>query len=336
MPESPRALNQPRRHAAVFFTGGTSGMRPLKDSPGVAPAQAFDRLMAELAGLTEGVALKGVQWADIPSPHMTPLDMFRLARDVEAVLADPAVSGAVVIHGTDTMEESAFMADLLLAGPKPVVFTGAMRYLGELGYDGLRNLLFAIRAAADPAMDGVGVTVLMADRLFAASEVTKVHSTGIDPFDAPDAGPLGYEADDGVHLIRRPGRRFHVPAPGLEPGVDLITLAPGQDGRLIEAAREAGAAGMVVVGFGAGNVPPAVVQALAQTANDGLPVVLTTRCLAGGVRPIYGYPGGAADLVQKGVILGGRLPGHKARILLMAALGAGLNPAEIRDLFSRA
>jgi L-asparaginase len=117
--------------------------------------------------------------------------------------------------------------------------------------------------------------------------------------------------------------------------VDLIKFGPGADGRFIRASREHGAAGLVVEGFGAGNVPPGLVAELEALVRDGLPVVLTTRCLMGGVRPIYGYPGGAADLEKRGVILGGRFPGQKARILLMAALGLTREAGSVKAIFDR-
>ncbi|MEW5724246.1 MAG: asparaginase [Thermodesulfobacteriota bacterium] len=326
----------PGKGVAVFFTGGTSGMRPLEGAPGVAPAHAFDRLMADLSSVVREADLRGVQWADIPSPHMTPMDMFRLAKDVEAVLAEPGIVGAVVIHGTDVMEESSFMADLVIDSPRPVVFTGAMRYLGELGYDGLRNLLFGIKAAVASRLNGLGSFVLMADRLFSAREVTKVHSTGIDPFDSPGLGPMGFVAEDGVHVVRGPSKRLCLKPERIEPNVDLIKFSPGMDARFIRASRAGGAAGLVIEGFGAGNIPPGVVPEIEAVVQEGRPVVLTTRCLKGGVRPIYGYPGGAADLEQRGVILGGRFPGQRARILLTAALGLTRDIERIRRIFQEA
>ena len=317
----------------IFFTGGTSGMRPLEGASGVAPADAFDRLMADLSRVVEGVRLRGVQWADMPSPHMTPEDMFRLVLDIREALADPSTAGAVVVHGTDVMEESAYMADLAVNSPKPVVFTGSMRYLGELGYDGLRNLLFSIKAAASPELTGLGATILMADRIFAASEAVKVHSTGIDPFESPGVGPLGFAAEDGVHLIRGLSGRRNLNPLKIEPQVDLIVCSPGMDGRHLKASLEQGAAGLVLEGFGAGNVPPGPLSELEAVLAKKIPVVLTTRCIKGGVRPIYGYPGGAVDLKQRGVIFGGLLSGQKARILLMIALGITRDPGQIREIF---
>ncbi len=319
---------------AVFFTGGTIGMHA-QENGGVAPAHAIEELMAQVRPHLGGVGLRVVDWADVPSPHMTPELMWRLSRDVQAMLADPEVCGAVVLHGTDVMEETAYLCDLTVDSDKPLIFSGAMRSTDELGYDGLRNILYAVRACLE-CPRSAGTLLLMSDRVFAASEVTKTHSTAIDAFASPGLGPLGSVAAERLHLERLPVRgRVFRPAT-IEPNVDLVKLCPGMDARYVECSRAHGVAGLVVEGFGAGNVPPMVVDALEAMAGDGLPVVLTSRCVQGGVWPIYGYRGGAAGLQKRGLILGGSLPGQKARIKLMVALGESRDPVHIREAFEGA
>jgi len=286
-----------------------------------------------LKTLIPGVDLRPMDWSEKPSPHLTPQDMFRLAKDVDKVLAEPQVSGAVVVHGTDVMEETAFMMDLTLTSPKPVVLTGAMRYHDEPGYDGLRNLLYATRACLTGEAVGLGVMILMADRFFAAAEATKVNSINVDSFDAPGHGPLGLVEGDELHFIRRPVRPKPIPAESIETNVDLIKMTIGADDRFVRTSLEHGAAGLVAVAFGAGNLPPKTVGALEEAVAAGLPVVVTSRCPMGGAWPIYGYPGGGRDLAKKGMILGGRLKGEKAQIKLMVGLGSTRDPARIRNLF---
>ena len=318
---------------AVFFTGGTIAMSPAPGSGGVVPGVRSTTLVERLQVLLPGVEISPVDWSDLPSPHMGPEDMFRLAKEVEAALRDPELSGAVVVHGTDVLEETGFMMDLIVDSPKPVVLTGAMRYHDEPGYDGVRNLLYAIRACLTKEARGMGVMVLMADRLFAAAEVTKVNSINVDSFDAPGHGPVGLVEGDELHFIRRPERQAHLPAREIEPDVDLILMSPGVDGRLVRCSLESGAAGIVVAAFGAGNVPPKVVPDLEEAVRRGLPVVVTSRCAKGGAWPIYGYPGGGRDLARKGMILGGRLSGEKARIKLIVGLGLTREMDRIRELF---
>lgn len=306
-----------------------------QDNGGVAPAHAIQELIDRLRPHLPGVGLRVVDWADVPSPHMTPELMWRLSRDVEVMLADPDVCGAVVLHGTDVMEETAYLCDLTVDSDKPLVFSGSMRSTDELGYDGLRNIFQAVRACLE-FPKGAGTLLLMSDRIFAASEVTKTHSTAIDAFASPGLGPLGSVAAERLHLERLPVRgRVYKPA-AIEANVDLVKLCPGMDARYVECSRAHGVAGLVVEGFGAGNVPPMVVDALESMARDGLPVVLTSRCVQGGVWPIYGYRGGAAGLQKRGLILGGALPGQKARIKLMVVLGESHDPVYIREAFEGA
>lgn len=334
----------PRREAGrtvvIFFTGGTITMRPRAGERGVVPADEFARLSAELRPHIRGVELRPVLWSNLPSPHMTPEHMFRLARDIDRALADPEVAGAVVIHGTDVLVESAYMADLTLASAKPVVFTGSMRYFSETGFDGIRNLLNSVKACSLPLPPETGVVLLMTDRIFSAREVVKTNSLNIDAFEAPESGPVAYVAGDDVRLTRRPAPAPAVTRPlirtrRIEPDVALLACYTGMDGALIAHLTRKGVKGLVIEGFGAGNVPPGAVASIAAAAGAGLPVVLTTRCPEGGVWPMYAYPGGGADLVKKGIILAGRLSGPKARIKLMAALGATRSLKGIRRVFER-
>lgn len=323
------------QEVAVFYTGGTIGMQappPGEPGHGAVPNQAFTPLMASLARRLSGVRIRPVAWADVPSPHMTPERMFELSRDVDRWLALPEVAGAVVVHGTDVMEESAYLLHLTVASDKPVVFTGAMRTMDELGYDGLRNLHFAVLACGQ-CPPGAGTLLLMSDRLFAAPEAVKIHSLAIDSFDAPGLGPIGSVAGEVLHLSRWPRRRQAYRPESLETHVDLVRICPGMDGRFLDCSREMGAAGVVVEGFGAGNVPPSVLDALERLLAANVPVVLASRCIQGGVWPVYGYPGGAAGLRDRGVILAGGLPGHKARLKLMVGLGLSYGPAQLKEMF---
>jgi L-asparaginase len=323
----------------VFFTGGTIGMSPAEGVHGVAPGDNFDKLLNQLAPQREGVTLRPIPWSDKPSPHMTPADMFRLAREVEAALAEPDVLGAVILHGTDVLVESAYMCDMVIDSDKPVILTGSMRYYSESGYDGIRNLINGVRACLLPIPAGTGACVLMTDRIFAAREAVKVNSLNVDAFESREAGIVGYVAGESVILAGCP--LAHAPRRKLRPAsiegdVPLLTAFTGMDRSLIDHLKSQGMKGLVIEGFGAGNVPPAIVPALEECLAASIPVVLATRCIEGGVWPIYGYPGGGADLSDRGVILCGRLGGPKARLRLMCALGLTRDMHEIRDLFEDA
>lgn len=324
---------------AVFFTGGTIGMAPAEGMPGVAPGGNFHKLLNQLAPQRPGVTLRPVAWSDKPSPHMTPADMLGLAREVEAALARPETLGAVILHGTDVLVETAYLCDMVIDSDKPVILTGSMRYYSESGYDGIRNLINAVRACLLPLPPGTGACVLMTDRLFAAREAVKVNSLNVDAFESREGGIVGYVAGESVILADR--ALAHTPRRKLQPAnmaanVPLLTAFTGMDRSLVDHLRLQGIHGLVVEGFGAGNVPPAIVPALVECLDQGIPVVLATRCIEGGVWPIYGYPGGGADLAQRGIILCGRLGGPKARLRLICALGTTRDPEAIRALFDDA
>jgi L-asparaginase len=230
------------------------------------------------------------------------------------------------------------MADLLLTSSKPAVFTGAMRYYSETGYDGIRNLLNGLKACLLPMPPQTGVVLLMNDRLFSARDVIKINSINVDAFEAPESGPVAYIAGEDIQLSRRlsMARDTHRPiieTSTIKTDVPLISCFTGMGPETIEACLDMGVSGLVVEGFGAGNVPPGLVPSLVKAAAARIPVVVTTRCPEGGVSPIYAYPGGGADLAEKGMIMGGRLDGPKARINLMLALGAGMPLTAIRALF---
>jgi L-asparaginase len=228
----------------------------------------------------------------------------------------------VVTHGTDTLEESAFLVDCLLDDERPVVFTGAMRNASEAGWDGPRNLVAAVRVAATDEARGRGALVVLNDTIFSAHGATKTHTSRVETFADREAGPLGSVEPDSVRFFRPARRRSTIPAPRLETRVDVIVAASGGDDRHVRASLEAGARGLVVVGTGRGNVPPELVPSLAGAVATGVPVVIGTRCPGGRVLPVYAGEGSGRALEAAGAWFAGDLPAHKARLLLMLALGA--------------
>jgi len=220
------------------------------------------------------------------------------------------------------MEETAYFLDLVHPGPGPVVLTGAQRNAQAVDADGPRNLRDAVRVAADPAARDLGVVIAMAGRVLPARQVTKVHSVALDAFGVPDGGQLGRVDAESVRILATPRRRpgFELAAlPSDVPRVDVVPLYLGADGTFLRAAREAGARGIVLDAFGAGNVTPEVLEETRTALRQGLTVLVTSRCHAGAVSPIYGA-GGGADLAAAGAVLAGDLRATKARLLLTLAL----------------
>jgi L-asparaginase len=302
----------------VLSTGGTIASRPGADGRVRASDDVSDLLSA--AGSVDGVHITAAEVLRLGSYRLTLEDALTLARRVRQ--ASHAADGVVVTHGTDTMEESAYLVDLLHDGPEPVVFTGAQRNAEAVDGDGPRNLRDAVRLAACPAASGLGSVIVMAGQVLPARHVTKVHTVALPAFAAPGAGRLGEVDPEAVRIAALPRRRpaFDLEAvPAQLPRVDVVPLQIGVDGTFVRAAREAGARGIVLEAFGAGNVTPAVLRETEEALAAGTVVLVSSRCHAGPVSPIYGA-GGGADLAAAGAVLAGDLRAPKARLLLTLAL----------------
>jgi L-asparaginase len=316
----------------LVFTGGTIGMKLDPVTGGAVPALLGADLLAhdpELTRLAEPVV---IEFGQYPGPHVTPALMWRLSELVRAKLASADVAGAVVTHGTDTLEETAYFLDLRHDSEKPVAVVGSMRTITEPGFDGPANLSAAIRTVIDPQARGQGVFVVLNQMVHAASEATKTDAQQLETFQSPLFGPLAMVDVDRVLFGRRLIDRAVIVGPGLEERVDLIQMCAGADSRFVDYSRESGARGFVIEGSGRGNVPPAVVPGIQRALDAGIPVVIATRCLHGRVLDTYAYEGSGHDLRMRGVLFAGTLNAIKARIRLMLALGRTSDPGELRVL----
>ena len=322
-----------RKHVRVVFTGGTISMRIDPETGAAVPALTGEEIVARVHGLRKEARLTLEDYARLPGPHVTPHWMWRLKDHVARLLAEDDVDAVVLTHGTDTLEETAFLFDLTLGQAKPVVFCGAMRTVSEPGWDGPANLMAAVRTAVHPDSAGRGVLIAVGEEIHAAAEATKWHTQSLAAFRSAH-GPLGTLDRGQVIYHRPPFRRAPLGAARLVSEVDLHTMAAGMDDALIRASMSRGARGLVLEATGCGNVPPSVLPGLRAALAGRIPVVLVSRCAEGRVSPAYGYEGGGRMLEEMGVVFGQELPGPKARIKLMVALGVTSDPAEIRRIFA--
>ncbi len=318
----------------ALFTGGTISMRLDAHEGGAVPSLSADEILGAARGVEEIAEVRPEQWGRHPGPHMTVERQWALRARLLAVLAEPGVAGVVVTHGTDTLEETAYLVARSIASEKPIVFTGAMRAASDLGYDGPQNLIDAVRVAASAEAQGVGTMVVMGGRVFAGLEDTKSHTHQLDAFEAPGLGPIGVVDEDRVIFRRRVVGTPPVLAPAaLADPVDIVQTWAGCDARLLDASLATGARGVVIAAMGRGNVPPAVVPGIERWVAAGRPVVIASRAGRGRVGRTYAYPGGGRKLSELGALFAGSRRPAQARIDLMLGLGAGMGLDELRALF---
>lgn len=304
----------------VIATGGTIAMKYDPVCQGLVPACSGQDLAVAVPGIEKVAQLDFLQFSNISSATMTPQDMWRLHLKIDELLAYEDVTGIVITHGTDTIEETAYFLDLVHQNSKPVILTAAMRGAADISADGPMNIYCSVKAAASPLTRDMGVLVCLNENLHAPAEVTKTHSANPATFESPWWGPLGYVDSDKV-LIRRkssPTPRF---APSsLNARVDVIKAMTGSGREYIDFAVTQGCQGIVIEGFGRGNIPPAMIGGIEEAVKKGVAIVITSRTLSGRVLDVYGYPGSVTDSCRVGAVMGGELSAAKARLKLMLAL----------------
>jgi L-asparaginase len=325
-------MRRAQAKVVLITTGGT--ISTFDSGRGAVPKRGAAELLAAVGDARRGIAVRALEFARIPGCEMTPGRMAELSSVIARQFVRADVAGAVVTHGTDTIEESAFFAHLTVRGNKPVVFTGSMRTGSELSWDGPRNLLDAIEVARWPRARGLGALLVMNEEIHSARFVTKRNGLALAAFDSPACGPLGRIYNGEPLLLTMPAFDRKVLRPRIDERVGLVTALPGERAALGEALSRSDVRGLVIAGFGSGRVPLGWIDTLKCAAGRGLPIVLASRTGAGAIDDPYGY-GGAHYLRSIGLIAAHELPAHKARIKLMLALGNGLRGARLRRYFER-
>lgn len=314
---------------ALVTTGGTIASRRLGDS--LISVDAPETLL-RAAGIGPE-AVEVIAFSNLGSNLIDLRIALDLAQRIDALLARADIDGCVVTHGTDTLEESLFLASLVITSPKPVVFTGAQIAADRADSDGPGNLVAALRFARSAQARDIGPVLVFAGEILDPVHATKIDAALPSAYAAPHGGALGSIRGEAITMHRAPARRIVAPewpAGAISPDVFLLPAVMGMDGRLIDAAVHAGARGIVLEGFGCGNATPAIIAALVRAHACGVVSVITSRCLRGEALPLYG-DGGGYDLAQAGAIFAGRLQGKKARILVALMLGLPDRPIRAAD-----
>ena len=324
-----------KKKVAVVFTGGTISMTIDPDLGAAIPSLSGEEILSLATNINKVATIEGHNFDEIPSPHMTFEKLMELKQYINKLLDRDDVCGVVVTHGTDSLEETAYFLDLVINNEKPVVVTGAMRSSSELGYDGSSNLSAAVCTAISDSARGKGVLVAMNNEVLMASEVTKIDTLALNTFQAPSHGSLGIIDCNQLVLLKDASKKTFIDTDKYEPKVALIKTGLDMGDDLIKFAADAGYKGIVIEGMGRGNIPPEAFEGIKYAREKGIQVVLVSRCLTGRVYDSYGYLGSGRDLKNIGCIFGGDLPGQKARIKLMLALGKTDNQQELKDIFEK-
>ena len=320
----------------VVGTGGTIASKFDRALGGHVSAASAQDLVTAIPQLADVAQIRVVEHSNINSALMDTPTAFGLRDTLRKVLEDKAAAGIVVTHGTATLEETAYLMDLTVGAERPIVVTGAQRNADEKDPDGPRNVLNAVRIAADPNAAGRGVMVALGGEIHSAVDATKVNPDRLTCFGARDGGAIGTVTAHAVNFFAMPQRRLHLEVNGLRPDVHIITMVQGSSDLLFRACVDAKVDGIVVEATGGGNVNLPFYEGVCMALAAGIPVIAGTRLPSGAPHPGKGYLGSWQSLIRHGAISSGYLSGIKARILLMVALGHTNDREQLRAIFAQA
>jgi L-asparaginase len=321
------------KNILIVFTGGTFSMKIDKKSGGLLPQYSGEQLVNKIPEVKKIANISCYDFGKYPGPHITPEIMIDLSKQIKKRIKEKKYDGIVITHGTDTLEETAYLLDLTIKTKTPIVFTGSVKNSSEPDWDGPKNLLDSIYVCLNENSKGMGVLVCMHAEVNAASEVTKIFSSEFETFQSLDFGSLGFVQDGKVIYNRIPRHLEIIETEKVNSNVDLITVYAGMDEKFFKFSADSSVDGLVVEALGIGNVPPKAFDGIKYVIEKGIPVVLVSRCPAGETDYIYSYPGAGKHLHKLGVIFTDYLNGQKARIKFMLALSKTTDRKLLKKLF---
>ncbi|MGL4767479.1 MAG: asparaginase [Formosimonas sp.] len=323
------------KNIKIIFTGGTIAMRT--DETGMlVPATSGEDLIAAIPALREMAEISTSQFSNIPSAQIKTSHMLALRKEIIDSISNHEISGVVVVHGTDTMEETAFFLDATLSNleldNKPVILTGAMRSNDQAFSDGADNLKSSVQTAIAEESRGRGVMLVMNHEIHAARYVKKMDTSRVNAFASPHHMSLGSCTQSSGIRYRSAVCRFtpvaHVSRETTElPRVDIVSMHTDADATLLDAAIHAGARAIVIQAVGASSVNLELYEGIANAIEKGIHVIISSRSPMGLCTPVYGYKGGGKTLEQLGALFAHDLPAHKARLYAMLWLNADIAEA---------
>lgn len=315
----------------LIHTGGTISMSQDETNKVVTnsdnPISNHQDIIKQYADVTE------ITPFNVPSPHMNIKYVETLKLIIEDANRDENYDGFVITHGTDTLEETAYLLDLTINVSKPITITGAMRSSNEIGSDGLYNFISAIRVASSDNAADMGVMVVFNDEIHTARNVTKTHTSNTNTFQSPNHGPLGVVTKNSVQFHHKPYENLVLNDINHDLNIPLVKAYMGMNNDVLNFYSEHQVDGIIIEGLGQGNLPPTCLEGLEKCLDKELPVVLVSRSFNGIVGPIYAYEGGGATLAEKGVVFSNGLNGPKARLKLLVGLSNQLNAKQLKKYF---
>jgi L-asparaginase len=326
-------MSKPRIH--FILLGGTISMGAQQNG-GVIPSMTAQSLCSAIPGLSDIAICSTTTHSLLASANLTFEHGDALAKKLKYIADSRSSDGIVIVQGTDTLEEMAFLLDKLVDIDIPIIMTGAMRNPNQLGADGYANVMSSTICAAQSSLASMGVLVVMNDDIHAARLVSKLHTSNLAAFSSLDAGPVGRVSEGGVLLWSRVSK---APLPpntqaNVNKRVALVKASFSDDGQLLQCISDQYFDGLVIEALGAGHLPESYLASISKISKI-MPVILASRVPGGSVyERTYGYSGGEIDLIQRGLIPSGFLGGEKSRVLLTLLLGLRMEKEEIKRQFS--
>lgn len=317
----------------VIHTGGTISMSEDKDTGKVEtnaehPMHRHQAFIQSLGDITE------INPFQVPSPHMNNQYINQLKDIITESIDKDEYDAFVITHGTDTLEETAYLLDLTIDTKLPIILTGAMRSSNEIGSDGLYNYVSALKVASTDDAQNKGVMVVFNDEIHTAKNVTKTHTSNTSTFQSPNYGPIGSVTKTHVifHHQPFPYKKYPNINPDIKIGIVKAHMDLSSD--LLDFFVEKQYDGLIIEALGQGNMPPTALQGIQNLLDADIPVVMVSRSFNGIVGGIYAYEGGGYQLQQMGIILSNGLNGQKARLKLLVGLSNHLSKEALVEYFA--
>lgn len=302
---------------------------------GAVPLLSGEDLVKNMPSLGDIATVNVSSLFNKPGAHLLLNDILELSKVIRELFEQKKADGVVITHGTDTLEETAYILDLLVHHDNPVVVTGAMRNSSELSYDGPVNLFNSILTAAADGSRSKGVMVVFNNEIHLAREVTKANATQLNAFRSPMFGPIGIIYGESVQFVRSGGLRELIPVKEISAQVELIKFTLGMSNFLLEAVGKSPTDGVVIEGAGVGHVSVPIAEGIKKLIDAGKPVVLASRCYEGLVlEDKYAFTGSEKNLREMGAVVAPGLNGLKARLKLILALSSTRDLEVIRSMFN--